>query len=641
MTDESPTNGPATSETTTIGPTAKPPSVRPLASGTVTGDATSIDKPAALDIPGLHQALHHVMHLNGDRPSVLRAFREAIIKTTGAVGVGILTQTPAAGWRMGSDDVSGRIPTRPDFVKKFGSTCDAVLKRGTIQMERFLGLESIYVPVADGETNLVVLVLSHKHNVQEMLMALDATAVYITLYLESSHATDNDWKVQALAAVIDLVAKLESQETVDEACHVVANELARHLDVNQVAIGTRFGKRLHVRSLSGTVKLQPGSPAHDAIEMTLNESLLRKEIGVYPTTDDNQSHLLVAHRQLCVDLKCEGVLSTPLETSDGRVVGTMLITGPAKKIQAKQLRQFVRTAAPSIAGGLLVSHRMQRSRLVRAWQTMGTRIRSKKSVVWIVTGLVLVSLLMMPVRYRVRCGCQTEPTLRRFAVAPFEGQIEQALVQPGDNVAAGDLIATMDGQSLRFELASVMAEQRQAAKQREIELAQRNITASLVSQLESERLAARASLLQHQLNQLEIRSPIDGVVLTGSTEQATASAVDTGDVVYEIGSLDRMRVEVAIPAEEIAHVQVGDPIRIWLTGLTGESFDATVQRIRPESELGDGRNVFIATVTLDNPDDRLRPGMKGTVRIDCERHSLAWNLFHRPWDYLVSRMTWW
>ena len=62
---------------------------------------------------------------------------------------------------------------------------------------------------------------------------------------------------------------------------------------------------------------------------------------------------------------------------------------------------------------------------------------------------------------------------------------------------------------------------------------------------------------------------------------------------------------------------------------------------RPTSELRDGKNVFVAEVVLHQPDPRLRPGMTGTVRINCDSSPLFWNLFHRPWDWAASRLTWW
>ena len=102
-----------------------------------------------------------------------------------------------------------------------------------------------------------------------------------------------------------------------------------------------------------------------------------------------------------------------------------------------------------------------------------------------------------------------------------------------------------------------------------------------------------------------------------------------------------MRIEVPVPAEKITYVSVGQEVRIWINGMSGKSFTGEIERLNPRSELREGKNVFVATVTLNNENDLLRPGMTGTIRIDGDKYPLAWNLFHGPWEYLVSRLTWW
>ena len=132
-----------------------------------------------------------------------------------------------------------------------------------------------------------------------------------------------------------------------------------------------------------------------------------------------------------------------------------------------------------------------------------------------------------------------------------------------------------------------------------------------------------------------------GVVLSGSLEKAEGASVDKGQMLFEVGPIEELNVEMAVPAEEIAQVQVGQPVRVWVDGFESHSFYGNIEKISPRSELKEARNVFIAQLKINNPNGRFRPGMKGTIRIDCRRHTLLWNLFHKPWNYIVSRLTWW
>ena len=126
--------------------------------------------------------------------------------------------------------------------------------------------------------------------------------------------------------------------------------------------------------------------------------------------------------------------------------------------------------------------------------------------------LVVITLMMMfPVVYRVRCNCVVEPVSKRFAVAPFDGLITAGFVKPGDVVEQNQLLAEVDGRTIRWELAGIAAERKQSLRQREIELADENVPEALLAELENKKLAARENILQHRRNHLKVRSPIDGV----------------------------------------------------------------------------------------------------------------------------------
>ena len=254
---------------------------------------------------------------------------------------------------------------------------------------------------------------------------------------------------------------------------------------------------------------------------------------------------------------------------------------------------------------------------------------------------ILIGTMMLKSTYRIRCSCEIEPISPRFAVAPYEGLIEEAYVRPGDIVEAGQLLARMDQRPIDYELASVVASIFKASKQREVDLAKRNVPGSMLADLESQSLNAERNLLEYRKKQVEIRSPISGVVLNGAEDDFASVSVVTGETLFQIGSLDRLRICITIPAEEIAHVEVGQTARIWVEGFESNSFATAIDLVRPRSELKEARNVFIAEVEIDNAEFEFRPGMKGKVRIDCGKNTLAWNLFHKPYNFVMSRMVWW
>ena len=130
-------------------------------------------------------------------------------------------------------------------------------------------------------------------------------------------------------------------------------------------------------------------------------------------------------------------------------------------------------------------------------------------------------------------------------------------------------------------------------------------------------------------------------MLSGSLERAEAASIKTGQVLFEIGPIKPMRIEIAIPADEIAQVKAGLNTKIWIDGQEELPVEGQISKIHPRSETRDAKNVFIAEIEFANDDERLRPGMKGSVRIDGEKRTLGWSLFHKPINWVRSRLTWW
>ncbi len=60
--------------------------------------------------------------------------------------------------------------------------------------------------------------------------------------------------------------------------------------------------------------------------------------------------------------------------------------------------------------------------------------------------------------------------------------------------------------------------------------------------------------------------------------------------------------------------------------------------VHPVSEITDGRNVFTGEALLTNEDEVLRPGMKGSVRIESRKKPLGWIFFHGLWDFVRLKL---
>ena len=102
-------------------------------------------------------------------------------------------------------------------------------------------------------------------------------------------------------------------------------------------------------------------------------------------------------------------------------------------------------------------------------------------------------------------------------IAKVAGEIREILVEEGDDVTSGQLLARLDGDRLRLELMQSEANLRKAQReyQRNVDLKDKSlISAGDFEKIkyEMEALDASYNLAKLELSYTEIRAPIDGVV---------------------------------------------------------------------------------------------------------------------------------
>ena len=252
----------------------------------------------------------------------------------------------------------------------------------------------------------------------------------------------------------------------------------------------------------------------------------------------------------------------------------------------------------------------------------------------------LTGLVAFPVDYRINCDCRLEPVARRFVAAPYDGILQETLVDPGVTVVCGDALAKMDGREIRWELATVTAERDRAEKKRDAAFANHKFAAAEIARLEIEGHESKIELLEQRQENLVVKSPIDGVVTSGDLDQAQGAPVTRGQTLFEIAPLDSMVVEVAVPEREVPYVQAGQSVLMRLESRPSAQYKGVIESIHPRSEIRDRENVFIAQVILANPNGELRPGMQGTAKIRGPQRTMAWNLFHKPWESFCMMCGW-
>ena len=169
------------------------------------------------------------------------------------------------------------------------------------------------------------------------------------------------------------------------------------------------------------------------------------------------------------------------------------------------------------------------------------------------------------------------------------------------------LLAQIDAAQAARDLAAAnLAELQKGTRQEQIEAAQ-----------------AQVDALDVQIGKQTLLAPWDGVVLTRSIEPGSTAL--PGSTLLEIGRLDRLELTVYLPEDEFGRVSPGQLASVSIDAYPDRTFNGVVLRLADEAEFTPTnvqtkedrtRLVYAVTISLDNPDLLLKPGMIADVTFE-------------------------
>jgi HlyD family secretion protein len=234
-------------------------------------------------------------------------------------------------------------------------------------------------------------------------------------------------------------------------------------------------------------------------------------------------------------------------------------------------------------------------------------------------------------------------------MAPLGGRVESVLAKSGQRVMKGEVLARLQSDSARDELLLTqtgLATTQARVAQAEADVAEVRAAASRAkndpkpgaydgAQAALARAAARMSELQAELREAEahgtaaraqidslnVRAPFDGIVLKSDIQPGQyVSAAAGGRALLTLASgLSQLKLVTDIPESQLGSVHVGEPVRFTVAAFPRRDFPAilTALELWPKKETKDGKDIisYPATISTDNPDGVLRPGMSANATI--------------------------
>ena len=224
-----------------------------------------------------------------------------------------------------------------------------------------------------------------------------------------------------------------------------------------------------------------------------------------------------------------------------------------------------------------------------------------------------------------------EAERKAFVIPKVKGEIRSVLADEGQRVREGQVLARLDGDQLRLEVALAAATMRKLERdyQRNTELQDKGlISAVSIDNLKYELEAAKASweLARLQLSYTDIRSPISGtvtqrldVVKVGNTVTTPSGGGLEGDdrTLFVIEDLNSLIIRVNVPERELAKLQVGQVAELGFDAVPGRTFAGRIALISPYVDAATA--TFGVRIRVTETGGLLRPGMFARVAIVYER----------------------
>ncbi len=181
--------------------------------------------------------------------------------------------------------------------------------------------------------------------------------------------------------------------------------------------------------------------------------------------------------------------------------------------------------------------------------------------------------------------------------------------------------------SARAALDAARAKEQAAAAAITSAEAQRRVAEAQLAAARAQVVQKEAALRQAQvdLDHTTIRAPVDGVVVSRQVDVGqTVAASLQAPVLFTIAQdLTKMQVETSVDEADIGRARLDGPVTFTVDAFAGETFRGRVTQIRKAAQVVQNVVTYTVVVAVDNPDQRLLPGMTANVKLIVAEKSAA------------------
>ncbi|MBN1782931.1 efflux RND transporter periplasmic adaptor subunit [bacterium] len=206
-------------------------------------------------------------------------------------------------------------------------------------------------------------------------------------------------------------------------------------------------------------------------------------------------------------------------------------------------------------------------------------------------------------------------------VAKVGGVVQRIYVEEGDHVRAGQVLAKLDEEKLKFQVDQARASLDKLKNEynRSQELFKKELISTETFQQAKysyEVQKAAYKLAELDLDYTDIRAPIGGVVAERMIKVGNMVALHAS--VFRITGLDTLLAVLYVPERHLSKLHVKQKAVLEVDAVEGALFQGSVKRISPVVDPSSG--TVKVTIEVTDKTRRLKPGMFTRVKVVYDVH---------------------
>ncbi|HMG87454.1 MAG TPA: efflux RND transporter periplasmic adaptor subunit [Terracidiphilus sp.] len=458
-------------------------------------------------------------------------------------------------------------------------------------------------------------------------------------------------KLEILKALVHVSGEITSTLRLDRLLGIIVNSPQNVLPYERCAVALDQRGKLQLKSVSGLAALPLGDITVERLNQLMRWLSSQTELLYLRQNEEggnSNTDLPAPVAEYFAATGFRGLFAIQLADDQGRLGVLTYESGNPDFLDVphvEMIKILAGQATVAIRNALLY-------REVPLISILEPLVRKKRALFnsrrrrWMTFGIVLECALFLsfcPLPMRLAGDVVVAPQHLVTIAAPVDGNVTAVYAREGQRVTTGQVLGAMNDWQWRADLASTEARYQQAMLVMQNDLAH-GAAQSGSDREQAEFLHAEMERARTRVDDAQLRSPIDGIIVTPALGNTAGKHLVAGDAFAQVLDLSTAVVLVSIPERDTELMSPGESVAIKLDSYPQRTWRGTVSVVSPEAKAGDGERTFTAVVPLSNVDASLRAGMTGRGKISLGWKPAGYVMLRRPalwiWQTLWNWIGW-